>query len=99
MRVLSTPPNIEEGKRGTRNCSHARPLPPPLRVGELYALGVMKKICKDMLTMCPAAALASSRARLADADAVRGNAPPGPARDATPSGTPHCKNAGSNVHA
>ena len=39
MRVPSTLPNIEEGKRGTRNRFHARPLPPPLRVGELYARG------------------------------------------------------------
>src|SRR5262249_44166771 len=45
------------------------------------------------------AALASSRAYHADADAVRGSATPGPARDAKPSGTRRCKNAGTNVHA
>src|SRR5271168_3958208 len=29
MRVPSTLPNIEEGKRGTQNRFHGRPLPPP----------------------------------------------------------------------
>ena len=52
-----------------------------------------------MFKKCPAAALASSRDHHADADAVRGNATPGPARDAKPSGTPRCKNADTNVHA
>ena len=52
-----------------------------------------------MFKTCPAAALASSRARHADADAGRGSAIPGPARDAKPIGTPRCKNADTNVHA
>jgi hypothetical protein len=52
-----------------------------------------------MLTMCPAAALASSRARAASADAAPGNVPRDPARDAKPSGKLRCKNAGTNVHA
>src|SRR6478736_3798206 len=99
MRVLSTIPNIEEGKRGTRNRSHARPLPPPLRVGELYPLGANKKTCKDMLTMCRAVALAVSRAHDAGADDAPDNAPHDPARDAKPSGKLRCKNAGTNVHA
>src|SRR5438128_7484632 len=98
MRVPSTLPNIEEGKRGTQNCFHARPLPPPLRVGELYALGAKKKICKDMLTTCPAAALASSHVHNACADAAPGNALHDPARDVTPVGTPNCKIACTNVH-
>src|SRR4051794_19913147 len=59
----------------------------------------MKKIDKDILTMCQAAAHAASRAHHADADAGRDSAPPDPARDVTPSGTPRCKNAGTNVHA
>ena len=46
----------------------------------------------------PAAALASSHTHNADADAAPDSAPRDPARDAKPSGTPHCKNAGTNVH-
>src|SRR5437588_12988196 len=99
MRVPSTPPNIEEGNRGTQNCFHARPLPPPLRVEELYVGGTKKKICKDMFKRCPAAALAWSHAHNACADAAPGNALRDPARDVTPIGTPHCKNACTNVHA
>lgn|SRR6187549_2759029 len=51
-----------------------------------------------MLTRCPAAALASSRVHSAGADDAPGNVLLGPARDAKPSGTPRCKNAGTNVH-
>jgi len=58
-----------------------------------------KKICKDMLTMCPAAALASSHAHNAAAAAVRDNAPRDPAPDAKPNGTPRCKIACTSVHA
>jgi hypothetical protein len=67
-------------------------------VEELYAGPTEKKTCKDMLTTCPAARLASSRAHHADADAAPDNAPHDPARDVTPVGMPHCKNACTNVH-
>jgi len=50
-----------------------------------------------VLTTCPAAALASSRAHSADADDAPGNAPHDRAHDAKPSGTLHCKNADTNV--
>ena len=51
-----------------------------------------------MFTTCPAAALASSHAHnVADDDALD-NALRDRARDAKPSGTPHCKNACSTVH-
>src|SRR5437773_1757349 len=93
MPVPSTLPNIEEGKRGTQHCCHDHPLPPPLRVGELYARGERKNSCKDMFKRCLAAALAWSHAHNACADAAPGNAPHDPARDAKPIGTPRCKSA------
>jgi hypothetical protein len=99
MRVPSTLPNIEEGKRGTQNRFHGRPLPPPLRVEELYLGLTQKKMCKDIVTTCPAAALPSSRAHNACADAAPDSAIPDPARDAKPSGIPGYKNACSNVYA
>jgi hypothetical protein len=52
-----------------------------------------------MFKTCPAAALASSRAHHADADAVLDNVLHDPARDAKPSGIPHCKSACTIVHA
>jgi hypothetical protein len=52
-----------------------------------------------MFTTYPAAAHASSHVHnVADDDALD-NAPRDPARDATPSGIPHCKNACTIVHA
>jgi hypothetical protein len=51
-----------------------------------------------MLTTCPVAALASSHAHNAGADDAPDNAPHDPARDAKPSGTPHCKIVCTNVH-
>src|SRR5476651_2188279 len=51
-----------------------------------------------MFKRCPAVALAASRADNACADAAPGSVLHGPARDVTPSGTPHCKNVCSNVH-
>src|SRR5271166_1914287 len=98
MRVPSTLPNIEEGKRGTRNRSHDRPRPPPLRVEELYALGAMKNMCKDMLTTCPMVGLARSHVHQVAVAAALDNALHDPARDAKPVGTPRCKNACTNVH-
>jgi hypothetical protein len=59
----------------------------------------MKKICKDMLTTCPVAAYAGSAAAAANAAAAPDNVIPDPTRDATPSGTPHCKNVGTTLHA
>jgi hypothetical protein len=58
----------------------------------------MKQICKDMLTTCPATAHAWSAALRAAAAAAPDSALRDPARDVTPSGTPHCKIAGTNVH-
>ena len=92
-------PKYRRRETGDAKSLSRRPLPPPLRVEELYPGLTQKKICKDMLTRCPAAALASSRAHNACADAAPDSAIPDPARDAKPSGTPHCKNACSNVHA
>src|SRR5471030_1292323 len=66
-----------------------------LRIGveELYPGLTQKKMCKDMFKKCPAAALASSHAHNGADDDAPGSALRGPAPDATPSGTPHCKNA------
>lgn len=51
-----------------------------------------------MLTTCSAAAPAWSGAHHAAAAVAPDTALHDPARDVTPSGTPHCKNAGTNVH-
>ena len=51
-----------------------------------------------MLTTCSAAARAWSCAHNAVAAVAPNTAPRDPARDVTPSGTPRCKNAGTNVH-
>jgi hypothetical protein len=64
---------------------------------ELYPALTLKKMCKDIVTTCPAVALALSRVHNAWADAAPDSALPDPPRDAKPSGTPHCKNAFSNV--
>src|SRR5271165_2109235 len=48
-----------------------------------------------MLTTCPAAAAAGSRVHAASVAAAAGTAPPDPARVVTPTGTPHCKSAGT----
>jgi len=58
---------------------------------------VKTKMCKDIITTCPAAAHAWSRAHNAGADAAPDNVTHDPARDAMPCGTPHCKNGGTNV--
>ena len=55
-------------------------------------------ICKDIPTTCPAVAAASSGVADASAADAPDSALPDPARAVTPSGTPHCKNAGSPVH-
>jgi len=52
-----------------------------------------------MATKCPAAAHASPNAVGVHADAVVDSALPDRARDVTPSGTSHCKNADSNARA
>lgn len=49
--------------------------------------------------MCPATDDATRLAPVANADDVADNALRDPARDVTPSGTPHCKNAGSIARA
>src|SRR5438309_9512484 len=55
-------------------------------------------MCKDMLTTCPAAALACSLVHNACADAAPDNVLRDPARDVKPVGTRCCKNACTNVH-
>ena len=60
--------------------------------------GRRNKCAKDIVTTCPAAALASSRAHNACADAAPDSAFPDPARDAKPVGIPGCKNACANAH-
>ena len=52
-----------------------------------------------MLTTCLAASAVVPGAPAANADAAPDNVLPGPGRDATPSGRPHCKNAGTNARA
>src|ERR1022692_1376401 len=51
-----------------------------------------------MFKRCPAAALASSHAHNACADAALDSVIPDPGRDAKPIGIPGCKNACANVH-
>jgi hypothetical protein len=50
-----------------------------------------------MLTTCPAAARAGSGAGHATDDTALDSAPPDPARDAKPVGTPGYKNAGMSA--
>jgi hypothetical protein len=52
-----------------------------------------------MLKKCPDADSDLSLVQNASAGAAPDNALRDPARDVTPSGTPHCKNAGTNVRA
>jgi hypothetical protein len=98
MDVLSTLTSIEEGKRGPQNRFHVRPLPPPLRVEELYALLTQTKICKDMLTKCPAVAVVCSDVRSGPGADVPASVLRDPAHVVTPSDRPHCKNACTSVH-
>jgi hypothetical protein len=99
MRVLSTSAPSKKGNgRREITLTNARSL---LRfeVGALYVVAAQKKICKDMITTCPAAAPASSRAHNASAGDASDTAPHDPARDAKPIGTPHCKTACSMIRA
>jgi hypothetical protein len=54
-------------------------------------------MCKDMFTTCPDDDSVLSRAHAASAAAAADTAPLDPARAVTPSGSPHCKNAGVPV--
>jgi hypothetical protein len=54
-------------------------------------------MCKDMFTTCPDDDSVLSHAHAASAAAAADTAPLDPARAVTPSGSPHCKNAGVPV--
>lgn len=68
-------------------------------VGELYAVGTKKKTRKDIVTTGSAVAHVASARPAAVVAAAPDSASRDPARAVTPSGTPGCKNAGTNGHA
>ena len=98
MCVLSTTPQSKKGNGGRKIAFTTARSSLRFGVEELYPGLTQKKMCKDMLKRCPAAALASSHAHNAYADDAPDIVLRGPTRDVTPSGTPHCKIACSNVH-
>lgn len=98
MDAPSTIPPLRKKETGDRKQVPARPLLPPCW-GRRHFKPLLTRIrsAKTCLTRCRAGDNALSPVDVASAAAARDSGPRGPTRDATPDGTPHCRNAGRHL--